>query len=443
MTDLNRHLQSGFDELRMSENEKRAMRGFLEAHMSTHPLGGMKSPYTWVSFTHMRSLVLVPILILMLGSGTAFAAQGALPGDTLYPIKIHVNEAVAGALAVSDAAKASYNTEVAAERLKEAQALAAQNKLSASTTDQLTQDYEAHAALAVAYADKVDTNDAAKGAELRANLATLQAEGTVLATVAGKDGSEETKHNAVALAVRAGAAAPEDDAAPVHASATMAIALAAPTSAPAPKAFAVQTLSVSATAQDSTGSSRKTASFEANRVQVSAKAIAALQAQATAQLAALRELANSQTLDASTTAALQVRLDDLQSLIDSAQSASDDDVLQIYQRALSQGTVLKTFLSASKKFKLNILSPLLHLQSTIDTEDSSSYPNHRDWHDDDTSVVPTADTPAVVTASTTSSTSGEGSAPSVNSSGGASGSSGGGGAVVQEVIQTVTNGLHL
>jgi hypothetical protein len=224
----------------------------------------------------------------------------------------------------------------------------------------------------------------------------------------------------------------------------MAIALAAPTSAPAPKAFAVQTLSVSATAQDSTGSSRKTASFEANRVQVSAKAIAALQAQATAQLAALRELANSQTLDASTTAALQVRLDDLQLLIDSAQSASDDDVLQIYQRALSQGTVLKTFLSASKKFKLNILSPLLHLQSTIDTEDSSSYPNHRDWHDDDRSVVvPTADTPVVVTASTTSSTSGEGNAPSVNSSGGASGSSGGGGAVVQEVIQTVTNGLHL
>jgi hypothetical protein len=125
----------------MTDEERRALRGSLEAHMEAHPLGGMKSPYSWVSFMHVRSMVLVPVLILMLGSGTAFAAQNALPGDALYAIKINVNEAVAGALAVSDEAKASYNTNVAAERLKEAQALAAANKLSAETTDTLAQNY--------------------------------------------------------------------------------------------------------------------------------------------------------------------------------------------------------------------------------------------------------------------------------------------------------------
>lgn len=447
----------------MSEQEKRAMRATLEAHMAAHPLGGMKSPYSWVSVVHMRPLVMVPVVILMLGSGTAFAAQGALPGDTLYPIKIHVNEAVAGALAVSDAAKATYNTQAAAERLKEAQALAAKNELSASATDELAQDYEVHATLAVAYADKVESNDLAKGASLRASLASLRAEGAVLATVAGQDGSEETRHNAIALASRTGAPAAEDARSDSAGGATLTIAMAAPASEPAPKAFAVQTLSVEidthapeAQNSDTTRSAKSAAAQEpvATSLQVSARSTASLKAQASAQLEALRSLARSQTtLDASTSVALKARLDDLQTLIDSAQDMSGQEAVRVYQRALSQGAILKTFLSASKKFKLNILTPLLRFESETRGGDDTPVFNHdSEWRDDDTGMVVLTQTepaaPVIATSSaphtgTPSSTSADVQIKVDSTGGGTSGWSGSGGSAVQEIIQTVKNGLHL
>jgi hypothetical protein len=465
MTKLYRHLNTEVHEWRMTEAEKRAMRGSLEAHMSAHPLGGMRSPYSWVSFVHMRSMVLVPILILMLGSGTAFAAQGALPGDALYSIKIHVNEAVADALAVSDEAKASYNTKVAAERLKEAQALAAENKLSAETTDTLAQNYEAHATLAVAYADKVESGDAVKGAELHASLASLKAEGEVLATVAGKDGSQETKHNATTLASRAGASGPRDDG-PAQGAVAMAMTMAAPAEAPSAKGFAMQTLSVTV---DTGDSARSAGSASANDIDthVSDKAVASLEARATEQLASLRELAGKQTkLDASTSAALTARLDDLQALIDSAKDSSGSDALRLYQRALSEGTVLKTFLSASKKFKLDILVPLLHVRGdSSGAEPSSSHSGPDRWDSDnndrhggdgDQSATTTPDADSRAPAGAASSAvnasvtpppaASESTIPAPNTEGqssGSSGTTGSGGSPVRDLIQTVTNGLHL
>jgi hypothetical protein len=468
MTKLHRHLHTGVHEWRMTDEERRAMRGSLEAHMEAHPLGGMKSPYGWVSFTHARSMVLVPVLILMLGSGTAFAAQNALPGDALYAIKINVNEAVAGALAVSDEAKASYNTKVAAERLKEAQTLAAANKLSADTTDTLAQSYDAHATLAVAYADKVENDDAVKGAELRANLASLKAEGEVLATVAGKDGSQETKHNAVTLASRAGASGPRDDGPAAGGGVAMAMTMMAPASESAPRGFAAQTFSASMDVQDT---ARNTASAQPEHpdARVSDKAIASLKARAEAQLQSLRSLAKRQDLDASTSAALTARLDDLQALIDSAQAASGTEALSLYQRALSQGTVLKTFLSASRKFKLDILAPLLHVRDggsdneqapahSDDRQDSDRWDRDRNWRgDSDTGVATTtsaADTVAPAAASSTTTVTSANDAavaePNVPASdaaeeqgGGTTGSAGGGGGAVRDLIKAVANGLHL
>jgi hypothetical protein len=449
MTKLHRHLNTGVHEWRMTDEEKRAMRGSLEAHMSAHPLGAMKSPYSWVSFTHMRSMVLVPVLIVMLGSGTALAAQGALPGDALYSIKINVNEAVAGALAVSDEAKASYNTKVAAERLKEAQTLAAKNALSADATNQLAASYDSHATLAVAYADKVETGDAVKGAELHASLASLKAEGEVLATVAGKDGSQETKQNAVTLATRAGASGPHDGE-PAGGAVAMAMTMAAPAVEPSAKGFAMQTLSVTMEAQDSARSANAPLAHD-GRADVSDKAVASLRARAEAQLQSLQSLAKKQDLDDSTAAALTVRLDDLAELIASAQATSGSDALRLYQRALSQGTVLQTFLSASKKFRRDILVPLLRVQ-TSDSGTPSSYQHSDGWKTDRDDRDDDATTTSAAAATTTVSVMPVDPAPApeptqvppVSGQGsGVSGMSGGGDTPVRTILKAVADGLHL
>jgi hypothetical protein len=72
--------------------------------------------------------------ILAMGGGTAAAAENAVPGDLLYPIKTQVNEEVRAALAISPEAKAAWEAKRAERRLEESEKLAETGKLTTSTS---------------------------------------------------------------------------------------------------------------------------------------------------------------------------------------------------------------------------------------------------------------------------------------------------------------------
>src|SRR3989344_8372243 len=84
-------------------------------------------------FTQRKVVPVYILLIIMLAGGTSAAAYGALPGNVLYPIKIHVNENVESFFSTGEVAKAKIETEHATNRLIEAERLAAQGKLTAET----------------------------------------------------------------------------------------------------------------------------------------------------------------------------------------------------------------------------------------------------------------------------------------------------------------------
>ncbi len=81
---------------------------------------------------HMYASI-ATILVLLTGTGTAFAAENTLPGDTLYPVKLHINESVRGAVALTHEARANWETKVAERRLDEASKLESKGKLSPET----------------------------------------------------------------------------------------------------------------------------------------------------------------------------------------------------------------------------------------------------------------------------------------------------------------------
>lgn len=119
--------------------KKDAVKENIVAYMNMHPVrknvsDRLKSQnrgnILFFNTQHMYAKI-ATLLILLSGSGTAFAAENTIPGDSLYPIKIHINEPVREALAVSSEAKANWNAEVAERRLDEASKLAVQGKLSA------------------------------------------------------------------------------------------------------------------------------------------------------------------------------------------------------------------------------------------------------------------------------------------------------------------------
>lgn len=87
---------------------------------------------------------LIIALSLLVSGGVTYAAEGSLPGDPLYSVKVHVNEPVLAALATSAEASANWDTRRAERRLEEASVLAAAGKLDGDTRATLEEKIQVH-----------------------------------------------------------------------------------------------------------------------------------------------------------------------------------------------------------------------------------------------------------------------------------------------------------
>lgn len=154
----------------LDDAQKTACRETIVAFMKTHPVrisegARLKNQnrgniFTFLTQKHMYATLAI-ILTLLAGSGTAFAAENTLPGDTLYGVKIHVNEPVREALAISENAKNEWATVVTERRLDEATKLSVEGKLTA----------EAENALKIRIVEQTD--------KIQKHIASLKASGEV------------------------------------------------------------------------------------------------------------------------------------------------------------------------------------------------------------------------------------------------------------------------
>ncbi len=115
--------------------------------------------------------------LLAIGGGASVVANGSVPGDALYGLKIGVNEKIEAALSFSDEAKADEHLEAIAERHAESKKLEAQGKLSAEAKASLNANIDAHArAFTTALANVKASGNAEATAQLEAKLqAALEA----------------------------------------------------------------------------------------------------------------------------------------------------------------------------------------------------------------------------------------------------------------------------
>ncbi len=131
----------------LSENEKVFMRDNLEIHVKNkipskvesgvrkgieerlNNWRDLKSPKLSIislyfnQFKNMPALIIA--LIVALSGGTSVAAVNSLPGDVLYPVKVSVNEPIAGLFTVSQEAKTVRQEKLAERRLQEVEELVA------------------------------------------------------------------------------------------------------------------------------------------------------------------------------------------------------------------------------------------------------------------------------------------------------------------------------
>ncbi len=133
--------------------------------------------------------VIAVIMALMLGTGTTFAAENALPGEVLYPVKIHVNEEIREALAMRAEQKAEWELERAHRRAQEALKAQEQGKLDEALRKRMIERMREHEANSAALTEEVETKgNLQAAAHLRERMeAFLESEINVLEDVGVSD----------------------------------------------------------------------------------------------------------------------------------------------------------------------------------------------------------------------------------------------------------------
>lgn len=197
----------------LTQNERASMRNNILAFMAEHPaiapfwvrfLDSLSALFDRIERTPLFSTrMMVPAfaLVLVIGVGTSYAAEGALPGDALYPVKVLFNEPLGEVFQRSDSAKAEWESRLVSRRLEEAEALLAKGELTPIAQEEL------QASIAVS------------AAEFNASVAKLAAiDDVAVARAQSKFEASLAGHEEVLMALSNARAAKSQSIAPILAS---------------------------------------------------------------------------------------------------------------------------------------------------------------------------------------------------------------------------------
>jgi Domain of unknown function (DUF5667) len=156
--------------VKLSDSARTRMADSLSSYASFHPVREAENNRSIEqvpvrTFLQRFKLTTMPIAILLavfVTAGTSFAAQGALPGDFLYPVKTEVNENIRSVLAVSADAEAELQADLLEERLREAQTLHANGKLNGDTGVAISDKVSSQVTVTANAADKSEPSVGAK-----------------------------------------------------------------------------------------------------------------------------------------------------------------------------------------------------------------------------------------------------------------------------------------
>lgn len=120
--------------LALTASEKSAHRERVLSFMSEHP-ASTPSPYAPFVLGFFRYAVAIVLVLAVTGTGVSFAAEGATPGDTLYFVKLKVNEPTRLAFTRDPEERANLEVSLVEKRLEEFAEASAKTDIDEGTTD--------------------------------------------------------------------------------------------------------------------------------------------------------------------------------------------------------------------------------------------------------------------------------------------------------------------
>ena len=176
-------------QLKLSDSSRTRIENNLAAYARFHSVQGegvrvggdgrsiAQVPSRTSFITYLRNLQLTSMtaalvaIMLVIGGGTSYAAESAVPGDFLYSIKTDVNENIENVFAFSDESKAELQVRLVEERLEEAEILAARGELSAAAATDISARLKTHYEAVDMHTKAAEaTGDFTSGATLQANM---------------------------------------------------------------------------------------------------------------------------------------------------------------------------------------------------------------------------------------------------------------------------------
>ena len=171
-------------DISMDKASRERIRAHLFEYTKLRPIRAGRSSQTPASrhgflanFTaHIRPIpVLTAVLIVAVSGGTVAAAETSLPGDTLYPVKVHITEEVRASIATTPKARADWAVARAERRLEEAAMLALSGKLDDATRMELDANLDEHMQRADENRTRLeDDDDLSDASEIRKNIGAVR-----------------------------------------------------------------------------------------------------------------------------------------------------------------------------------------------------------------------------------------------------------------------------
>ncbi len=190
---------SSLRSVRLSEKESKELWTLITSQIPTI------SPFSRQSFT-LRSILsfgtrlvaMVLVLILGLGSGLTYASEESLPGDFLYPFKVHVSEEIQSLSRTDSESRASFATERAERRLSEVKILVTQGSFDEVKSKEAVENFEKHTKKAKEETQKLSKTNPEKALVVASNFeTTLQTNSIILEELKKDTGSTKILEDVV------------------------------------------------------------------------------------------------------------------------------------------------------------------------------------------------------------------------------------------------------
>ncbi|MEX2340963.1 MAG: DUF5667 domain-containing protein [Candidatus Paceibacterota bacterium] len=177
MKRFSEQLKTRAGNIKLREDERKELRARLLSYMEYHPLpqsdglNSSQNPLTVSGGVFFKYLSKGHIWGKVVGLASVFLlvfipamAENALPGETLYPVKVRFNEELRGALASSPYQKIEWETERLERRVSEARLLADSGRLTPTMEAGMAVAIKQHSDAAKESIDSIRVNDKSEAA---------------------------------------------------------------------------------------------------------------------------------------------------------------------------------------------------------------------------------------------------------------------------------------